>query len=317
MKLFTHVLAPSLSLFPCSVYDESTSTFVSFFDVQDAIAAAATLETIKSILLAVFKSPSQMSASLAEIEEAEWGEWSNVPVGEVINISGRSPFVTVAPGTRTLDVVSLFVRNPALHRVAVMAASTVEDPDLTPGGGVESLVGIVSQSDIVRWLASHVDSLPRALQCLEEQDVVNKSLVTVRDTDTVYEAFLAFGEAKVTGGPVVDSDGRLVGVLSASDVRRSDGYNLFSDLDRPVLDYLTLTNPAFTTTSHSSSLLPATGQVGTPMVELLRSAVDHSVHRLIIVDGDRRPRAVLSLHDLLTWFSGVSKLESVRAKEAK
>jgi CBS domain-containing protein len=49
-------------------------------------------------------------------------------------------------------------------------------------------------------------------------DVMQTNLLTVRGTDTVGSAIAILAEGHVSGVPVVDDHGRLVGVLSSSDI---------------------------------------------------------------------------------------------------
>lgn len=49
-------------------------------------------------------------------------------------------------------------------------------------------------------------------------DVMQTQLRTIRGTDTVAEAIALLAESHVTGVPVIDDHGRLVGVLSNSDI---------------------------------------------------------------------------------------------------
>jgi CBS domain-containing protein len=49
-------------------------------------------------------------------------------------------------------------------------------------------------------------------------DVMQTNLRTMRGTDTVGEAISLLAESHVSGVPVVDEHGRLVGVLSSSDI---------------------------------------------------------------------------------------------------
>jgi CBS domain-containing protein len=49
-------------------------------------------------------------------------------------------------------------------------------------------------------------------------DVMQTQLRTIRGTDTVADAIALLAESHVTGVPVIDDHGRLVGVLSNSDI---------------------------------------------------------------------------------------------------
>jgi CBS domain-containing protein len=58
---------------------------------------------------------------------------------------------------------------------------------------------------------------------LTAKDIMNPEVITVRDDLTVQELADLFTERMISGAPVVDDDGRLVGVVSLSDVVRAGG----------------------------------------------------------------------------------------------
>lgn len=53
------------------------------------------------------------------------------------------------------------------------------------------------------------------------QDVMNPDVITVRDDMTLQEAALFLVEHQISGAPVEDSEGRLIGVVSFTDIARA------------------------------------------------------------------------------------------------
>ena len=56
------------------------------------------------------------------------------------------------------------------------------------------------------------------LSTLRVRDVMTEALVLLRTTHTLGEAWEAFHEGAISGAPVLDEHGRMVGVLSLSDL---------------------------------------------------------------------------------------------------
>ena len=81
----------------------------------------------------------------------------------------------------------------------------------------ETLVGIVSSWDLAR-LAMGRDQ-PELLRTPIEQ-VMERNLVTLGPRDTVRRAAELLSEGAFHSLPVVDEDGRLVGIVTTSDVLR-------------------------------------------------------------------------------------------------
>ena len=90
----------------------------------------------------------------------------------------------------------------------------------------DSLVGIVSSSDIKEASASdatllEVHELNYLLQKVKVKDIMTPRVVTVDRYDTVEEAAQKMLEHKVGGLPVTDGSGRVMGMITESDVFRA------------------------------------------------------------------------------------------------
>jgi CBS-domain-containing membrane protein len=120
--------------------------------------------------------------------------------------------VTVSEGTPVKVAITLLAR----HRITAM-------PVLTRSG---RLCGVVSEADLIRDL---VDSDPRAHEIpLDEQpwhdrpgvvgDVMTPHAVTVRPDTELATAVELITSTSVKSVPVVDTKGRVVGMLSRGDV---------------------------------------------------------------------------------------------------
>ncbi|MFQ5734673.1 MAG: HPP family protein [Planctomycetaceae bacterium] len=73
--------------------------------------------------------------------------------------------------------------------------------------------------------------LPGRLGELRARDVMTKSVIVVRQSDDVATAVEVLKSHHITGTPVVDETGRLVGIFSISDVVNRDGAPSEADVD--------------------------------------------------------------------------------------
>jgi CBS domain-containing protein len=126
-------------------------------------------------------------------------------------------------------------------------------------------------------------------------DLMTIDPVVVAVDDTIEAAARLLHANSISGLPVVDDAGALVGVISQTDI--------VGVMDSPVGRLIRtrpsgfrvgelMTSPALT--------VPMTGSVR----EAARSMVDAHVHRLVAIDDDGRPVGVLSAIDLVSLLVG-------------
>jgi CBS domain-containing protein len=72
------------------------------------------------------------------------------------------------------------------------------------------VVGVLSSFDVMRALA-------QGNRLAQVRDVMSKQVVTVRDDSTASEAARQMRELKIGSLPVVDADGRLLGIVTETD----------------------------------------------------------------------------------------------------
>ena len=141
-------------------------------------------------------------------------------------------------------------------------------------------------------------ALPARLSRLRARDLMNREVVTLHPHDSLPEAARRLREANVTGAPVVDPTGRLVGILSATDVMGSEQSAAAPDLaartelprTATVEDYM---SPRVNTTADDTLL-----------VNLARQMCEGHHHRLIVVDRQQRICGIVSTMDILAALVG-------------
>jgi len=199
------------------------------------------------------------------------------------DIGDLDPPLSVRPDCIAMEAVKLMVEHHA-HRVLV----TDEEG---------KLVTIVTQSRIVQLLAGVLDSVrERAERTLLELNLAESGVYTINQSQPAVDAFSLMREKKVSAVAVVDSEGKLVDMISATDIRVV-GFNL---------EYLEmLSKPAFEYTDFIRSKTPKKPEFVVSckqkdeLAYALRLLMFWKMHRVFIVDEDNKPVSVLSLYDVL------------------
>ena len=120
------------------------------------------------------------------------------------------------------------------------------------------------------------------------RDVMTRGTIAVRDDVPLTEAAQLLDKHHISGVPVVDRDGELVGVLSQTDLLRARVIDhLWSVLPGLAVRHL-MTSPAVVATEE------------TTIDEAAALMEQKQIHRLVVVGSDRRtPVGILSVSDLI------------------
>lgn len=99
---------------------------------------------------------------------------------------------------------------------------------------------------------------------------------------------------QVSGLPVTDADGTLVGVVSQTD---------FVHLDNPDVRGLIRNRPNGIRVGEVMSRPPVTVAMTTPLLEAASTMTRERIHRVVVVDGEQRPIGVLSAMDFVELYA--------------
>lgn len=129
--------------------------------------------------------------------------------------------------------------------------------------------------------------------------VMTSDVVTVSPDDAFKDVIAALADREISGAPVVDGEGRLVGVVTEADLLRKaaagrEGPGRKQRLERQ--------GAGATTAGEAMSSPPVTTTADTPVAEAARSMCRHGFKRLPVVDPDGRPVGIVSRADLLSVF---------------
>lgn len=137
--------------------------------------------------------------------------------------------------------------------------------------------------------------------------VGHKEVVTVSQSTTAGDAFHLMAKRRITSVGVVDSAGRLVGNLSASDlrVRRARASSACRRLRQHVVPWQGLTADSLVRFALPVlDFKPDHGKLVTvhrsaTLAHVLKELVTHQLHRVYEVDGAGKPLLIITLTDIM------------------
>ncbi len=148
---------------------------------------------------------------------------------------------------------------------------------------------------------------------LTARDVMNPNVIAVRDDQTVADLAEFLTDNEISGAPVEDADGRLIGVVSLNDVARALGGHDQAVIDRPQPDYYVRGwedrfNPEDVAGLRVAESALTVGEIMTPKIFAVEDEMPISkvaskmmhghLHRLLVT-RDRKVVGIVSTTDLL------------------
>jgi IMP dehydrogenase len=153
------------------------------------------------------------------------------------------------------------------------AMDTVTESRLAIALAREGGIGVLHRNLSIEAQVAEVDKVKRS----ESGMIVEP--VTLRPDDRVTEALALMERYRISGVPIVDEEGRLVGILTNRDLRFRD------EEDVPVSALMT-----------SSDLV--TAPVGTTLEEAQAILGRHRIEKLPVVDADGRLKGLITVKDI-------------------
>ncbi len=171
--------------------------------------------------------------------------------------------------TRTLLTPRIELAIP----VVSAAMDTVTESRLAIALAREGGIGVLHRNLSIEAQVAEVDKVKRS----ESGMIVEP--VTLRADDSIADALGLMERYRISGVPIVDEDGRLVGILTNRDLRFRD------DADVPVSALMTATNLV-------------TAPVGTTLEEAQAILGRHRIEKLPVVDADGRLTGLITVKDI-------------------
>ncbi len=142
----------------------------------------------------------------------------------------------------------------------------------------------------------------KALPSMTARELMTDALVLIREEMSLQHAAHLLSQANVSGAPVVDAEGRCVGVLSATDFLH------WADRGAPPSSAKCICEPWQIVDSEKipeesvrnfMTNDPVTIAPNLPMADVARQMLDAHIHRLIVVDEHMIPMGIVSSTDIL------------------
>eukprot|EP01129_Flabellula_baltica_P008971 TRINITY_DN35_c1_g1_i1.p1 TRINITY_DN35_c1_g1~~TRINITY_DN35_c1_g1_i1.p1 ORF type:complete len:299 (+),score=83.12 TRINITY_DN35_c1_g1_i1:41-937(+) len=185
------------------------------------------------------------------------------------------------------------------HAVDILSGKAVGDhvaPHRIAVFEGERLVSLLTQSRIVKYLSESLYAFNIGNTAVGEIGLANVNVVTVNQSEPIRKAFQKITELSIQAVAVVDDDDVLVGKISSQDIKHPFETNtdLFDFMETTISDYL-----AEETTLHGFQSVHESETLD----ELVDLAVETGVHRVFIVDEERKLQGIISLTDIMKLFS--------------
>jgi len=202
-------------------------------------------------------------------------------------LTRSNPFHPFHSGYSFFSVVEALAKEPQLHRVPVIT----NDEE-------RKLVTVVTQSQVLKLLHQNMDGIGSKLKTpVMKFRSYFEPVVCVHEDSVAYEAFTLMVQKKITGVGVINNEGTLTGVLSVRDIKAimTDG-RMFWRLYQTCKNFILKIKKEDTGDRPRS---PLTVQAEDTLGTTIKKLVEHNIHRVFIVDDNKKPVGVVALRDIL------------------
>jgi predicted transcriptional regulator len=152
-------------------------------------------------------------------------------------------------------------------------------------------------------------------------DIMSRQIVMIPRAMSLQAAARSLARAKVSGAPVVDDNGRCIGVLSTTDFMHSVEHEDDSDsktrvTSKPMCQSWQIPESSIQPCCVEDYMTkdPVLVPPGTRIGELARMMMDAHIHRLIVVDKSQRPIGIVSSIDILAAIARVDQTQITSKK---
>jgi CBS domain-containing protein len=143
------------------------------------------------------------------------------------------------------------------------------------------------------------------------KDIMVPEPVCVEPSTTVRQLARVFEENEISGAPVIDKEGRVIGVVSKTDLIRrcSEGTidippaYLFEILGEQAGEDVEVIPEALICVEDFMTEDPVTVTPETPVGYVARLMFEKRIHRVVVVDHDKFPVGIITSLDLLGSYS--------------
>ena len=192
-------------------------------------------------------------------------------------------------GIELLDVINPF-SNRALVRVIGDLRNVRVGDNVRIGPTANSRViieGVITEkNEGLRELVVSINKLV-AIPKVKVEELMSKNVVTIRQDAPLREAAKVFAERKIRALPVIDDEGRMVGLITSSEVARAFHEG---NLDAKVRDYMRRDVPMIDKDSD--------------LYDAMRLMIANKIGRLIVASNGK-PLGIITRTDVLNYLTSL------------
>jgi len=215
-------------------------------------------------------------------------------VKAVTDISARNPLIPVNHNAPIKEVLHIFA-NSGTHRVPVL-----ENP--------WTVCNIITQSYIISWLANqislhnennhehHHQLGPVGHKKVSEVFEIKQPVVSVKGDQPAIDAFKLMAHHRISSVAVVDKNEALLSNLSAKDIKVIEPDAIFTKLYKSCTEFIAATR-AHELNAHYPMIYC---KLDSTVEEVVQRLAFMRIHRIYVIDENRKPVNVISLGDILS-----------------
>jgi CBS domain-containing protein len=146
-----------------------------------------------------------------------------------------------------------------------------------------------------------VPAAPKAFLGLTAADLMSTPVMTIPQHMLLREAAQLLSRSNISGAPVVDGEGRAIGVLSSSDFvtwAGKGGEEKAVHFIAPWGEWIDI-DGSNDELQHYMTSQPVMVAPTAPIGEVAQKMVDAHIHRVLVVTDENRPRGIVTSTDVL------------------
>jgi CBS domain-containing protein len=205
-------------------------------------------------------------------------KFSEAEAQRLINFSGVDYFHSVTD-TASLEEAMKRLSTFKAHRLVVL-------------DGQNKLVGILSQSDINRFAAQHLDKIPLAGLTIKELGLAH-GCVMMKEESTLGDVLMTLSLHKLSAVALINSELRMTANFSASDLRGATR-KMFTKFNEASIDFL-----RDDVGKGHLPKSPIVESLDNTLKDCVKTLAEQKIHRVWLQDEDRHPIGVISLTDVM------------------
>jgi len=259
------------NIYSAPVFDTFNCKYAGFLDLVDII----------TFIVQIFKETEVLGEDFFTLLEQET-RFSIESTDKIVDLSKRNPFFPMKTNEPISKAMKLLGQG-GIHKLPIMEH--------------KAIVGLLSQSTVIDFLAKHIKELGPVVEThIRQFDRVLKPVICVKADDRAIEGFKLMAQHRISSVGVLDSDGSLLTVLSAKDIRVVEPDALFTKLYKSSVE--------FVLNSRKKEINATAPAIWCHMDDTLENVILKlaitKIHRIFIVDENRKPLGIISLGDIFS-----------------